>query len=401
MQDLFLYGLIVPILPFILQDRIGVEQSEVQTYTSGLLAAYAGASVLSSLPAGIIADKMSARQIPFLFGLSALLGATVLLFVGRSIVVLIIARILQGVSAAVVWTVGLALLIDTVGSEKLGVVIGSIFSFISVGELAAPVLGGVVYKKAGYPGVFGMAGAILAVDFIMRLLVIEKKTAAKYDSGIADAHSHQLDNEEEQDSEGTDEESPLIRDRKKDSERWSIPKDQPKWISKLPILYILGDSRLLTAELVAFTQATLLAVFDSTIPTEAQSLFDFDSLKAGLLFTPLVLPYLLLGPFFGKLVDKFGPKPAAVIGMAYLVPCLILLRIPQSGGKEEIIKFCAFTALCGVGLGLIGAPSLVEASYVTEQYHKNNKDFFGEDGPYAQLYAINSMVSSVLKLSIV
>lgn len=33
--------------------------------------------------------------------------------------------------------------------------------------------------------------------------------------------------------------------------------------------------------------------------------------------------------------------------------------------------------------------------FVTEQYYKHNKEFFGEQGPYAQLYAINSMVSDI------
>jgi MFS family permease len=37
----------------------------------------------------------------------------------------------------------------------------------------------------------------------------------------------------------------------------------------------------------------------------------------------------------------------------------------------------------------------VEASFVVEQYHKANPDFFGEQGPYAQLYALNSLVYSL------
>lgn len=125
--DLFLYGLIVPILPFMLRDRIDLPQDKVQAYTSGLLAAYAGASVLFSIPAGWIADKTGARQTPFLTGLAALLGATILLGVGQSIAVLVVARVLQGISAAVVWTVGLAMVLDTVGSENLGKVIGSVW----------------------------------------------------------------------------------------------------------------------------------------------------------------------------------------------------------------------------------------------------------------------------------
>ena len=124
--DLFLYGLVVPVLPFMLQDRVGISHDQVQGYVSGLLAAYAGASVVSSLPAGYIADRTNARQTPFLAGIAALLGATILLAFGQSIGVLVVARILQGVSAGVVWTVGLAMVLDTVGPENLGKVIGSV-----------------------------------------------------------------------------------------------------------------------------------------------------------------------------------------------------------------------------------------------------------------------------------
>lgn len=324
-----------------------------------------------------------------------------MLALGQSIAVLIVARILQGVSAAVVWTIGLALVLDTVGSERLGVTIGAIFSFISVGELVAPVLGGVVYEKVGYSGVFGMGSAILALDFLMRAVVIEKKVAAKYEdaggeNSIEPRRGRNGSGGGTERDEEVDEESRLLGEgvRNDDEEEWKITKDQPKWIRTFPILYCLGNPRLLTAQLVAFTQATLISVFDATIPTEAQSLFDVSSLKAGLLFIPLVLPYLLLGSVAGKGVDKYGPKPAATIGFFYLAPILILLRIPSLGGTPEIVKFCAILVFCGLGLALISAPSIVESSYVVERYHKCNRGFFGEGGPYAQLYAINSMVFS-------
>ena len=127
--DLFLYGLVVPILPFILADRIHLPPAEIQSHVSALLAAYAGASVLLSPAAGILADRLPTRQLPFLVGLTALLLATLLLLLGQSVAVLVVARVLQGVSAAVVWTIGLALVLDTVGAENLGKTIGSVGVF--------------------------------------------------------------------------------------------------------------------------------------------------------------------------------------------------------------------------------------------------------------------------------
>jgi MFS family permease len=291
--DLFLYGIIVPILPFILNDRLSLPHSQIQIYTSILLACYAGASFLFSIPAGVIADKLPARQLPFLVGLVALLMSTILLAVGQSIGALILARILQGTSAAVVWTIGMALIMDTVGSKKLGVTIGSIFPIVSVGELVAPILGGVVYKKAGNGAVFAMGFGLLAIDFIMRLFLIEKKVAKRY--GLEDGAQ---ETGTEAGDEEAGEDSPLLLNGK--SEQWIIPENQSWIVRKFPILYCLSNSRLLTAQAVAFMQGTLLAVFDATIPTEAQDLFGFDSLQVGLVFTGLCTPYIVLGPIAGK-----------------------------------------------------------------------------------------------------
>jgi len=404
--DLFLYGLVVPILPYMLQDRVGLPEERIQSHVSGLLAAYAGASVLFSPLAGVMADRTSTRQGPFLLGLTALLLATVMLFVGTTVPVLVIARILQGISAAFVWTIGLALCLETVGPENLGKTIGSIFSFISVGNLVAPLLGGVLYEKAGYPGVFGIGFAVLAIDFVMRVLVIEKKVAKRYlkhdpNAQDSDGTSPQQQNDNQgqadDDEDGqADEESPLLNNKKdKELADFKLSKEQPSICRSVPILPCLADPRLLTAFLVAFVQALLLGNFDATIPTVAQDLFHFDSLKAGILFLPLGAFDLIIGPLAGYLVDRYGVKPGAVVGYTYLVPVLILLRVPHQGGKDQVILYGALLALSGVGLAIIGAPSIVEAGSVVQKYYEANPELFGEQGPYAQLYGLNSMVFSL------
>ena len=397
--DLFLYGIVVPVLPYLLVDRIHLPHNQIQSHVSALLAAYAAASVLFSPPAGVVADRLSnSRQLPFLLGLIALLLATLLLFLGRSVVVLVMARILQGISAAVVWTIGLALVLDTVGPEKLGTTIGSIFGFISVGELAAPVLGGVVYKRAGFGGVFGMGFAILAVDFMMRILLIEKKVASRFrgieaeedGEAIQGQDQTRMNQENEENGGESGEEDPLIK--KQEAEEYKIPEEgRSKVIRSFPLLYCLKDPRLLTALLLALVQATLLSTFDATIPTVGQDYFGFTSLEAGLIFIALVLPYMVGGPFAGWLVDRKGPKPAAVFGFGYLAPALILLRLARPGGTRQIVLYCTLLAFNGVGLAIIGSPSIVEAAYVVQLYDKANPDFFGVNGPYAQLYGLNSM----------
>jgi hypothetical protein len=46
------------------------------------------------------------------------------------------------------------------------------FGLINFGGVAGPVVGGVLYKMAGSGAVFGVAFALLMVDFAMRLAVI-------------------------------------------------------------------------------------------------------------------------------------------------------------------------------------------------------------------------------------
>ena len=48
------------------------------------------------------------------------MGATVMLWLAPTIHVQVAGRVLQGVASTVVWTTGLAILVDTVGQEQVG-----------------------------------------------------------------------------------------------------------------------------------------------------------------------------------------------------------------------------------------------------------------------------------------
>ncbi|RYO82910.1 hypothetical protein DL766_003387 [Monosporascus sp. MC13-8B] len=379
--DLFLYGLVVPVLPFMLRERLAIPEQEIQSYVGGLLAAYAGASVLFALAAGWVAARTNARQAPFLSGLAALLVATVMLAFGQSIALIIVARVLQGISAAVVWTVGLAMVLDTIGPGNLGKVFGSIFSFISVGELMAPVLGG---------------GCAVRKDGLRRHL-----RGGIRDLGIGFSHAAPDHREEYGRERGARDEEcdctaseadPLLP--RNDEDAFKIRDEPGRLVRALPILVCFCNPRFVVGLALAFVQASLLAMFDATIPTEADELFGFSSLQAGLLFITTNIPYLVLGPVAGWAVDRYGTKPAAVIGFTYLVPTLVLLRLPSDQlleGSRNVILYSAILALNGLGLAIIGSPSVVEVSDVVQKYDKTNPEFFGKNGPYAQLYGFNSV----------
>ncbi|KAL0262656.1 hypothetical protein SLS55_001626 [Diplodia seriata] len=381
--DMVLYCLIVPVLPFLLQDRLHLPADQIQSQVSNLLAVYAGASVVSSP-----------------------ITATFLLAIGQTITALVVARFLQGLSAAVVWVVGLALLVETVGSDNMGAVIGSlqIYSLMTVGGLISPVLGGILYRKTGYAGVFGVSIAIVIIDFIMRLLVIERKVAVQYEqheTGTAKPPYGPGSMSRETAPfpiNDTNENTPLLgRQNPNPDPRYRL---SAKHLSKksflarhMPVLILLSNTRLLTALLVGFIQALLMGTFDSTIPVAAKEYYGFNSLRAGLLFLSLGCFDLFIGPLAGWAVDRFSPRVVAVLGYAWLTPVLSLFQsLARPGGGHEIAVFCVLLSLCGVGVAIVNAPSLVEAGLVVDAYHKANPELFGARGPHAQLYGLNSMI---------
>lgn len=131
-------------------------------------------------------------------------------------------------------------------------------------------MGGVLYQKAGYAGVFGISFAILAIDFIMRLLVIEKKVAARYETKDLVQHSPNQNRgpDEAAAENGETEETPLLP--KKELDYYKISPNQSAFARKFKLLPCLKHPGLVTAFFIAGIQAFLLGTFDAVRPLPPQ-----------------------------------------------------------------------------------------------------------------------------------
>ena len=234
-----------------------------------------------------------------------------------------------------------------------------------------------------------------AVDFILRVLMIEKKAASKYTNTQAQSSSSDTDEDVER-----TEQTPLLP-KNPSQTNWHRLTKPKNWLTRtIPILLLFRHPGLCTAIWIGFMQSILLGAFDATIPLVASEQLGFDSLKAGLLFLPLGAADFLLGPVFGWGVDRYGTRLFSVLGFIWLVPTLVLLRLPTEPyivGHLDIGRlialFSSMLALNGVGLAIINSPSIVEAGSIVEKSWQANKDIYGQ-APWAQLYGINSMVFS-------
>jgi MFS family permease len=390
--DVFLYGIIVPVIPFSLTVRCGVEEKDVQHWVSVLLAVYGAALLASSPVCGWLADHSSSRRLPLLFGLLALGGATLLLCLGTCIVLLIIGRLLQGISAAIVWTVGLALLVDTAGQEEIGQVMGYVSISMSVAVLVAPLLGGVVYARGGYYAVYYMAFALIILDIVLRVALVEKKVAKKW---IAEDESKEeetstpppsaSDSEKEKEANPKTSESPIPLPIARLPS--TNPPFSPKPSSLPPILTLLSSRRLLSTLYCTLVQSSLLTAWDAIIPLRVSHLFGWHSLGAGLIFLPLVLPSFL-APFIGAYADRHGPRLPTFLGFLLATPFLVLLLLVSHPGIRQIVLMCALLGLLGFALTMVMTPLMAEITYEVAAQEKAQPGKFGPKGAYAQAYGL-------------
>ncbi|KAL8797641.1 MAG: hypothetical protein Q9182_007144 [Xanthomendoza sp. 2 TL-2023] len=275
--DAFLYGVdFARGTPF--RASISPELN-VQWWNSFIFAVFGAAILIGSPICGWVADRTSERSISFYTGLIILAAATILFGLAKASWVLLVSRLLQGLSAAITYTVGLALLVDTVGRDNIGQWMGTALSSSSFGLIVSPFLGGIVYAKSGYMSVFAMALALIVLDIVMRLIMIEKKTAAKYkpfdtvtsENGFYGTFTREEASEQGQTNGSANkpqdglENAPLLSNG---------AQNPPPQRTKVPtILVLLGMPRLLAAIYGIFVNVSILAAFDGVLPLYVKKIF--------------------------------------------------------------------------------------------------------------------------------
>ncbi|KAK4657752.1 hypothetical protein QC762_200720 [Podospora pseudocomata] len=398
--DILFYGLIVPVFPFSLLEQIGLAENKVQEWTAILLACYNVTLFLGAPIVGFYADHSSSRRWPLLLGLVALCGSTLLLCLSKTIALLVVGRLLQGLSAAIVWSVGLALLVDTVGRD-IGYAMGYVTISMSVGLLISPVIGGAVYEAAGYYAVFYIAFAVVACDIALRLVLVEKRVAQQWvvgpESSEAESATTTTDNREDVEKQvqaashaGADPALPPSPTRAGTSSgdpiaALSTPVLNP---AKHPHWELIKNRRMLAALVGIAIEACIVFAFDTVIPLYVKQTFEWNSTAAGLIFICVMVPGFV-SPIVGKLADKHGAKWFSVAGFALSIPPLVCLRFVTRNTIEHKVLLCALLTLLGVTLvTLANTPLMAEITYAIDEREAQQPGVWGEKGVYGIAYGL-------------
>ena len=257
-----------------------------------------------------------------------------LLAVGSHVGLWVAGRILQGLSAGMLWVVCLALLSDTFDAGGIGQAVGVVGIPMSIGPIVGPLLGGVFYARGGYYAVFGLIFAVLGLDAVLRLIMIEKTIAR----GWLDAAAAQTDTLDHRPksvppaSRTRSPESPETSDTTtQNGEKTMKRASPPSHTLHQPVptkVKLLLSFRMFAGLAGGLLQSSLNVAFDSTLPLTVNAIFGWQQTGQGLIFFPILLPSLLQ-PAFGAVSDRHqhGRRLLAAGGCLLATPAYVLLRL--------------------------------------------------------------------------
>ena len=286
----------------------------------------------------------------------------------------------------------MALISDSVEKEEMGQVMGYIALAMSLGSVAGPLLGGVIYAKAGYYAVFAMGFALIGFDIFLRLVMIEKSSAAQW-SPSNDASMDSTRISVDPTTENEIQPVPIVL-----SESEKVAANRKVIRHLPPMIALLRIPRLLAALFGCFVQAASLAAFDSALPLYVKNVFHWTSFGAGLIFICLIIPQFI-APFIGALSDHAGPRMPTTIGLFGAIAFWVCLRFVYFDSMGQKVLLCALLSMIGLCLTLVMTPLMAEIDHVVELEEKRRPGSLGKRGAAAQgfglfnaAYAIGALI---------
>lgn len=258
--------------------------------------------------------------------------------------VLLIGRSIQAIGGNGAWIVGLATVADTVGQENTGKVLGGVSSFFNSGLLLGPMLSGTLLQLFGYWSTWIAAMAVLVVDILMRLIMIEKQPKDSQGEVTTEAAG---DVESRTVDEVVNERTTLLSPSPSQDD---CPKTDETLAPENFYKVILTNPRAVTGLLCHFTAAFILVTFDTTLPLHVTTEFGWGPGEVSLMFLILQLPSLIFSTFVGMLKDRKGTRVPTALGFISSAIFLVLVGIPDHsmGYKGRIIYM---VAIAGIGIG--------------------------------------------------
>ncbi|KAJ6137178.1 hypothetical protein N7471_003664 [Penicillium samsonianum] len=396
--ETFLYSFPVPILSYMIEDRLHIDPSQTQNITTALLSLHGFIALISAPIIAHFADKSSSRKFPLLISLAGCFVGTVLLSLTPSVPALFAGRIIQGIAGSATWIIGSDTMTDHVEVGNLGKLYGLSMSFVSAGVVAGPAIAGTVLELAGYWPAWSVALGLLALDIIMRFIMIE--TPKSSSTGRESSTLHPSDT-----TASNSETSALLA-----NDAFAHPPNTLDYIAKTHDEHtqkggfyriMLSDARVISGLSSTILSSSILASFDATLTLHLRDAFGWGSMAVGMMFLSLQLPSICLGSLAGWLRDRVGLRYPTAIGWTLFAPIMWLLGVPGSdkfpfGSTTNGEGLFIFAVIAfGVVTPLVRGAGYLQLSIVLNELQAQNPKVFGQHGGSNRVFALQDIALSL------
>ncbi len=355
--------LLVPIIPE-LPGLLNVSSEDASwLITSTLIASVVATPSLSRL-----ADMFGKRRM-LLVSLGCLLAGSLLGVVGNSLLVLILARSLQGFAVALV-PIGMSIMRDELPRERLAGAVALMSATIGIGAAVGLPLSGWIYSQFGWHAIFWSSGAIALLMIAAVLIVIPEspvRSGGRFDYKGAILLSLALT-------------SVLLGITKGGAWGWTSMNTLGSFVIGIALFVAwwplefrtvdpIVDLRTSVRRPVALTNAASLVIgfaMYANLLTTTQLLqlpestgfgFGISALAAGLALLPAAMVMVILAPVSARITKRFGARSTLMFGSVILVVGYVGRSFIS--GTELLVVLGAVVVSCGTAFTYSSLPVLI------------------------------------------
>lgn len=332
------------------------------SYTVWLVTAYQLVITMLLLPLSSLGDLYSYRR-NFLIGVVVFTVGSALCAAAPTFGLIVGARVVQGIGAALVMSVNIALIRIIYPRNILGRGLALNAMVIAIATAAGPTIAGALLSVASWHWLFlinvpfGIIAFFMGKRFLPQNPPKDHRPRFDWVSGVANVIVFGL----------------IFYSLGSFARKG----DLPTCITMLVIGLVLGffyvrrqmgrEQPMLPVDLLKI-RLYALSILTSTCSFIAQNIamialpflflngYGFSEITTGLLMTPWPLATMIVAPFAARFVEKHSPGATASFGMlVYAVGVLLLVLAPSTGISEWNIAWRM--AVCGIGFGLFQTPN--------------------------------------------
>jgi EmrB/QacA subfamily drug resistance transporter len=287
--------------------------------------------------------------------------------VATSTTELVLFRVLQGAGGGMIMPVAQLIMAQVAGPRRMGRVMGIVAMPAMLGPILGPVVGGTILQNLHWSWIFLVNVPIGVIAFIAGWRIVphtESGVAGRLDvAGLALLSSAS---------------TAIVYGLSQLGTNSSLAAPVVVWpvVGGLALLGVfcwhalrverpLLDIRLYANRIFAAASFTTFglgaALFGAMIlvPLYYQEVRQESLIATGLLVAPQGLGMLVAMPFAGRLTDRFGGGPIALIGVSIL--CLATIPLAFVGAHTSILAISVVLLVRGVGIGFSFMPAMTAA----------------------------------------